>query len=59
MERIDTSRWKEFRVGDLFDVSRPVARSQLNTRKEKYLLLLQETTIMVWLNGVSLLRMMY
>ena len=28
MERIDTSGWKSFEIGDLFDVSRPVARSQ-------------------------------
>lgn len=28
MERIDTSTWKEFKIGDLFNVSRPVARSQ-------------------------------
>ena len=28
MERIDTSQWKTFEIGDLFDVSRPVARSQ-------------------------------
>lgn len=35
MERIDTSRWKEFRVGDLFDVSRPVARSQAKYKEGK------------------------
>lgn len=28
MEKIDTSGWKEFTVGELFEVSRPVARSQ-------------------------------
>ncbi len=33
MERIDTSRWKTFRIGDLFAVSRPVARSQLKYKE--------------------------
>ncbi len=28
MAKIDTSRWKEFVIGDLFEISRPVARSQ-------------------------------
>ena len=29
MEKIDTSRWKEFRIVEVFEVSRPVARSQV------------------------------
>ena len=29
MERIDTSEWKIFKIGDLFDITRPVARSQM------------------------------
>ena len=28
MAKIDTSGWKEFRIGDLFEISRPVTRSQ-------------------------------
>lgn len=28
MAKIDTSRWKEFIVGELFSISRPIARSQ-------------------------------
>lgn len=30
---IDTSNWKEFRVGDLFNVSRPASRSSLNYKE--------------------------
>lgn len=29
MEKIDTIEWREFIVGELFDISRPIARSQL------------------------------
>lgn len=28
MPKIDTREWQEFKIGDLFDISRPVARSQ-------------------------------
>ena len=28
MAKIDTSRWKEFAIGDLFEISRPITRSQ-------------------------------
>lgn len=28
MAKIDTSGWREFKIGDLFEISRPVARSQ-------------------------------
>ena len=30
MKKIDTNDWKEFVIKDLFDVSRPTARSQAN-----------------------------
>ncbi|MDB1503061.1 restriction endonuclease subunit S [Bifidobacterium adolescentis] len=28
MTKTDTSEWKEFSIGDLFEISRPAARSQ-------------------------------
>lgn len=28
MNKIDTSRWKLFKIGDLFSVSRPISRKQ-------------------------------
>lgn len=30
MKKIDTSKWQTFRVGDLFSISRPSSRSQLD-----------------------------
>lgn len=33
MKRTDISKWKRFRIGDLFVVTRPVARSQLKYKE--------------------------
>lgn len=52
MAKIDTSRWKEFIVGELFSISRPIARSQAKYEDGDVAFVARETLIMGCPSGV-------
>lgn len=53
MAKIDTNGWKEFKIGKLFEIKRPVARSQAKYEDGNIPLLHLEISTMVSLSGVS------